>query len=57
MVTDFGLAKVMDENSISVQGDMVGTYVYMSPELAAEGPVVSITARTSSASASCSTSS
>ena len=23
MVTDFGLAKVMDENSISVQGDMV----------------------------------
>lgn len=39
MVTDFGLAKVMDENSISVQGDMVGTYVYMSPELAAEGPV------------------
>ena len=38
MVTDFGLAKVMDENSISVQGDMVGTYVYMSPELAAEGP-------------------
>ncbi|MEE2940688.1 MAG: serine/threonine-protein kinase [Planctomycetota bacterium] len=39
MVTDFGLAKVMDEHSISVQGDMVGTYVYMSPELAADGPV------------------
>lgn len=37
MVTDFGLAKVLDEHSISGQGDMVGTYVYMSPELAAGG--------------------
>jgi len=33
-VTDFGLAKVLDENSISVQGDLIGTYFYMSPEVA-----------------------
>ena len=29
---DFGLAKLTDEMSISVAGDLVGTYFYMSPE-------------------------
>ncbi|MBJ76159.1 MAG: hypothetical protein CMJ98_03985, partial [Planctomycetes bacterium] len=29
---DFGLAKLTDEMSISIAGDLVGTYFYMSPE-------------------------
>ena len=31
-VADFGLAKLVDENSLSVIGDIAGTYFYMSPE-------------------------
>ncbi len=31
-VSDFGLAKLTDEHSISLAGDLVGTYFYMSPE-------------------------
>ena len=31
-VADFGLAKLLDEHSLSVEGDVVGTYYYMSPE-------------------------
>ena len=31
-VADFGLAKLVDENSLSVAGDVAGTYFYMSPE-------------------------
>jgi len=31
-VSDFGLAKLLDENSISRAGEMVGTCFYMSPE-------------------------
>jgi tetratricopeptide (TPR) repeat protein len=31
-VLDFGLAKLVDEKSISVAGQLVGTYAYMSPE-------------------------
>lgn len=31
-VSDFGLAKLVDEHSISHAGDLVGTYFYMSPE-------------------------
>ncbi|HJP02835.1 MAG TPA: protein kinase, partial [Planctomycetota bacterium] len=31
-VLDFGLAKLVDEQSISEVGDVVGTYFYMSPE-------------------------
>ena len=31
-VADFGLAKLVDERSISLAGDLVGTYYYMSPE-------------------------
>ena len=31
-VVDFGLAKLVDENSLSVQGDIAGTFFYMSPE-------------------------
>ena len=31
-VADFGLAKLVDEHSLSLAGDMVGTYYYMSPE-------------------------
>ena len=31
-VTDFGLAKVIDEASLSVTGEVAGTYYYMSPE-------------------------
>jgi tetratricopeptide (TPR) repeat protein len=31
-VSDFGLAKLVDEHSISLAGDLVGTYYYMSPE-------------------------
>jgi WD40 repeat protein len=31
-VADFGLAKLVDENSLSLAGDLVGTYFYMSPE-------------------------
>ncbi len=31
-VTDFGLAKVLDEASLSTTGEVAGTYYYMSPE-------------------------
>ncbi len=31
-VSDFGLAKLMDEASLSVAGEIAGTYFYMSPE-------------------------
>ena len=31
-VADFGLAKLVDENSLSVAGEVAGTYFYMSPE-------------------------
>jgi len=31
-VTDFGLAKIMDETAVSRTGDFAGTYAYMSPE-------------------------
>ena len=31
-VLDFGLAKLVDEHSISSPGELVGTYYYMSPE-------------------------
>jgi len=31
-VADFGLAKLLDEHSLSVAGDVAGTYFYMSPE-------------------------
>lgn len=31
-ITDFGLAKVVDERSISSAGELIGTYFYMSPE-------------------------
>lgn len=31
-VTDFGLARISDEPSISQMGDLAGTYAYMSPE-------------------------
>ncbi len=31
-ITDFGLAKVVDERSISSAGELFGTYFYMSPE-------------------------
>ena len=31
-ISDFGLAKLTDELSISLAGDLVGTYYYMSPE-------------------------
>jgi len=31
-VTDFGLAKLTDERSISMAGQLIGTYYYMSPE-------------------------
>ena len=31
-MADFGLAKLVDENSLSVAGDVAGTYFYMSPE-------------------------
>jgi len=31
-LTDFGLARLVDENSISMAGDIIGTYYYMSPE-------------------------
>lgn len=35
VVTDFGLAKMLDEHSISRAGDIVGSHHYMSPELVA----------------------
>jgi hypothetical protein len=31
-ITDFGLARLSDETSLSMSGDLVGTYLYMSPE-------------------------
>jgi serine/threonine protein kinase len=31
-ISDFGLAKLVDEASLSMIGDMAGTYFYMSPE-------------------------
>lgn len=31
-VTDFGLARITDETSLSVSGELAGTYYYMSPE-------------------------
>jgi serine/threonine protein kinase len=31
-VTDFGLAKLIDESALSVSGEVAGTYWYMSPE-------------------------
>jgi serine/threonine protein kinase/tetratricopeptide (TPR) repeat protein len=31
-ISDFGLAKLIDEASLSMAGDMAGTYFYMSPE-------------------------
>lgn len=31
-VTDFGLARIVDETALSVAGDVAGTYSYMSPE-------------------------
>ena len=31
-ISDFGLAKLTDERSISAPGDLAGTYLYMSPE-------------------------
>jgi non-specific serine/threonine protein kinase/serine/threonine-protein kinase len=31
-LTDFGLAKLIDEHSLSVVGEVAGTYYYMSPE-------------------------
>ena len=31
-LTDFGLAKLADERSLSVAGELAGTYYYMSPE-------------------------
>lgn len=31
-LTDFGLARIIDESALSVTGDMAGTYYYMSPE-------------------------
>jgi len=31
-VGDFGLAKLLDENSLSVAGELAGTWFYMSPE-------------------------
>ncbi|MFT5286772.1 MAG: serine/threonine protein kinase/formylglycine-generating enzyme required for sulfatase activity [Planctomycetota bacterium] len=31
-VTDFGLARIVDESALSVTGDLAGTYFYMSPE-------------------------
>jgi len=31
-ISDFGLAKLTDEQSVSVPGDLAGTYLYMSPE-------------------------
>ncbi|MFT7670447.1 MAG: serine/threonine protein kinase/formylglycine-generating enzyme required for sulfatase activity [Planctomycetota bacterium] len=32
IVTDFGLARVSGESGLSVSGEMIGTYAYMSPE-------------------------
>jgi hypothetical protein len=31
-ISDFGLARVVDEHSLSLTGDFAGTYFYMSPE-------------------------
>ena len=31
-VTDFGLARILDEPALSQTGDFAGTYLYMSPE-------------------------
>ncbi len=31
-LTDFGLARVMDDSVVSISGDLAGTYAYMSPE-------------------------
>ncbi|MEE8469113.1 MAG: serine/threonine-protein kinase, partial [Planctomycetota bacterium] len=33
-ITDFGLARITDEEMLSVTGDFAGTYAYMSPEQA-----------------------
>ncbi|MCK4657972.1 MAG: protein kinase [Phycisphaerae bacterium] len=37
MVTDFGLAKAADQDSITIMGTVVGTLRYMSPEQASPG--------------------
>jgi Flp pilus assembly protein TadD len=36
-VTDFGLARLTDEQSVSMPGDLMGTVQYMSPEQVARG--------------------
>ncbi len=38
-LTDFGLARIMDEESITLTGELMGTPLYMSPEQVAAGRI------------------
>jgi len=39
-ITDFGLAQVSTDVGLTISGDLLGTLRYMSPEQAADGPVL-----------------